>query len=93
MSDALWHDVRDASRSIRRSPAFSAVIVATLALAIGGTTAIFGVVDAVLLRSLPYREPARLVMLYQGMPKASNTSRRSTIRSWRTTANGPCSSR
>jgi putative ABC transport system permease protein len=66
----LWQDVRFAARGIRRTPGFSAVVIIILALAIGATTTIFGVVSAVLLRSLPYHEPQRLVMLYEGIGRA-----------------------
>ena len=57
----LWHDVRRAVRGLSASPGFALVAVATLALAIGGTTAVFSVVDAVLLRSLPFDDPDRIV--------------------------------
>ena len=67
---SLWLDVRYAVRAMRSAPGFSAVVIATLALAIGVNTAIFSVVDGVLLRALPYRDPDRLVMLYEGIPKA-----------------------
>ena len=70
MTSRLWQDVRYAARRMRQAPLFSAAVVATLALAIGATTAMFSVVDTVLLRPLPYREADRLVMLYQGIPKA-----------------------
>ncbi|HUE76863.1 MAG TPA: ABC transporter permease [Longimicrobiales bacterium] len=60
----VWRDVRQAARSFRRSPVFTAVVVATLALGIGVTTAVFTVVDSVLLRPLPYDEPGELVRVY-----------------------------
>ena len=66
---SLWLDVRYAVRAMRSAPGFSAVVIATLALAIGVNTAIFSVVDGVLLRALPYRDPDRLVMLVRGDPQ------------------------
>jgi putative ABC transport system permease protein len=67
---SLWQDVRYALRGMRRAPIFSAVVTLTLALAIGANAAIFGVVNAVLLRSMPYPDPHRLVMVYEAIPKA-----------------------
>jgi len=57
-------DLRSAWRALRRSPGYLAAAVLTLALGIGATTALFGVVDRVLLRPLPYREPERLVRVW-----------------------------
>src|SRR4051812_38683510 len=64
--DALRQDVRYAWRGLRRNPAFAAVAALTLALGIGANTAIFSLVDAVMLRSLPVRRPERLVQVTLG---------------------------
>jgi predicted permease len=59
-------DLRDAARSLRATPVVSAVAALSLALGIGANTAIFSLLDSVMLRSLPVREPERLVMLKDG---------------------------
>src|SRR6185369_16488797 len=63
MSD-LRQDLRFAFRSLARRPAFVAVVVLTLALGIGANSAIFSVVNAVLLKPLPYRAPDRLALIW-----------------------------
>jgi putative ABC transport system permease protein len=65
-------DLRDAIRALRAAPIVSAVAILSLALGIGANTAIFSIVDSLLLRSLPVREPDRLVML--NTPKESSAS-------------------
>jgi putative ABC transport system permease protein len=62
----LLRDLRHAWRLLRRQPAFTGVAILTLSLGIGTTTAVFTVVNGVLLRPLPYRDPSRLVMLFYG---------------------------
>jgi predicted permease len=61
--EQLWRDVRYAWRTLRRSPAFSAVVVLMLSLGIGANTAIFSAVNAVMLRTLPVHAPRELVAL------------------------------
>ncbi len=59
----LWNDLRYAIRQLRKSPAFTITVLATLGLCIGANTAIYTVVDEVFFRPLPYPDPGRLVML------------------------------
>ena len=72
--DGVGRDLRYALRGMRRTPAFTGIALATLALAIGANTAIFSVVDALLVRPLPYSDAGRLVTIdatrdYEGSPR------------------------
>ncbi|PYT06403.1 MAG: hypothetical protein DMF60_09455 [Acidobacteria bacterium] len=84
--DVFYQDLRYALRMLLKKPGFTAIAVLTLALGIGANTAIFSVVDAVLLRSLPYPDAERLVMLWstmqaQGVPTSGSAM--PDYREWR----------
>jgi putative ABC transport system permease protein len=82
----FWNDIRHGSRSLLRNPAFSTVAVLTLGLGIGANTAMFSIVNAVMLRPLPYREPNHLALLFtsdtrRGLPREDTAL--PTIMDWK----------
>jgi predicted permease len=77
--EELSRDVRYALRTLRKSPTFTATATATLALAIGANTAMFSVLNAVLLRPLPYRSPEQLAMLWTEDPTQNLREGRSSL--------------
>jgi predicted permease len=72
--NALAQDLRLAFRRLRKAPGFSLIVVLTLAFGIGATTAIFSLVEGILLRPLPFRDPDRLVLLGDHLQNGPNTS-------------------
>jgi len=70
----IAQDVRFAVRMLRKSPAFTALALGALALGIGATTAIFSVVDSILLKPLPFADPARLLMVWEVTPSGQRNA-------------------
>ena len=68
LTNELWQDLRFGFRTLKNSPAFTAVAVATLALGIGGNAAVFSFVDGILLKPLPYGEPDRILRVLEKPP-------------------------
>ena len=85
MLETLFQDLRYGARVLVKNTAFTAVAVLTLALGIGANTAIFSVVNELLLRPLPFRDPERIVMLWEVTPEGvhQNATSRINVRSWR----------
>ena len=77
--EVLWQDLRYGARQLRRNPGFSLTVLATLALSIGANTAIFSIVNALMLRSLPYSHPERLGVIFTRMRGPISTDERHHI--------------
>ncbi|HEY6230973.1 MAG TPA: ABC transporter permease [Pyrinomonadaceae bacterium] len=85
MIETFWQDIRYAARGLAKQKTFTLVAVITLALGIGANTAIFSVVNELLLRPLPYLDAERLVMLWEVTPEGrhQNTTSRANFSGWR----------
>jgi len=70
--ESIWQDLRFAARILASKPGFTLVAVITLALGIGANTAVFSVVNALLIKPLPFRDPERLVWIASGAGKSAN---------------------
>ncbi|HKG14177.1 MAG TPA: ADOP family duplicated permease, partial [Pyrinomonadaceae bacterium] len=85
LMETIWQDIRYGARMLAKHKAFTVVAVLTLALGIGANTAIFSVVNELLLRPLPFRDAGSLVMLWEVSPSGNrqNTISRANFRAWR----------
>src|ERR1700750_519424 len=70
---SIWRDLRYAARSLRRAPGFTAVTVIVLAVGIGANSAMFSLVDAALVRPLPFHQSDRLVMMWERSTRFAHT--------------------
>lgn len=85
MLETLWQDIRYGARVLIKHKGFTAIAILTLALGIGANTAIFSVVNELLLRRLPYADPDRILMVWEVTPSGrhENTTSRGNFRTWR----------
>ncbi len=86
MVESLAIDLKHALRRLKRSPGFAITVLLTLAIGIGANTAVFSVIEGVLLRPLPYGSPERLCVLWKSIPEKSipwDWTSAPTIRDWR----------
>lgn len=89
--DGLWRDLRYGGRTLLRTPGFALTAVLVMALGIGATTSLFTIVRSVLLRPLPFRDPDKLVMLYERFrehPDSYNVVSPADFRDWQAQTRG-----
>src|SRR5438270_13474576 len=89
--ETLWRDLRYGARTLLRTPGFSLTAILVMALGIGATTSLFTIVRSVLLRPLPFRDPDKLVMLYERFrqePGSYNVVSPADFRDWRAQTHG-----
>jgi predicted permease len=89
--EGIWRDLRYGSRTLLRTPGFSLTAIMVIALGIGATASLFTVVRSVLLRPLPFRDPDKLVMLYERFREAKdsyNVVAPADFRDWRAQTHG-----
>ena len=72
---ALWQDLRFGARMLRKKPGFTLVAAITLALGIGANSAMFGLIDGLLLRPLPFKDMDRLAVVWGTLPQGGPTGR------------------
>src|SRR5947209_6715952 len=89
--ETLWRDLRYGARTLLRTPGFSLTAILVMALGIGATTSLFTIVRSVLLRPLPFRDPDKLVMLYERFrqePGSYNVASPADFRDWHAQTHG-----
>ena len=89
--ESLWRDLRYGCRTLLRTPGFSSTAIMVIALGIGATTSLFTIVRSVLLRPLPFRDPDKLVMLYEHFRQSKspiNQVSPADFRDWREQTHG-----